>query len=89
MLEELAQPYTPDEVGAYVAEAAEHVGWHRDPDKAIATFNRPDCECLEDHDSLLHIVKGAVYIAATAPFTVGQIRDLVDNATAKVGWVKA
>lgn len=88
-LEEQGQLYVPSDVGILVTEAAEAVGWYRDPEKATATFNRPDCTCPNDHDSLLHIITQTVYIVGSHPTTVGQIRDLVDHATAKVGWVKA
>ncbi|WIF20548.1 hypothetical protein SEA_JFLIX2_57 [Rhodococcus phage Jflix2] len=88
-LEDKAEPYTPTDVGALVAEAAEAVGWHRDPEKAERTFNRPGCLCAHDHDGVLHIVSQSIFIVMQGPVTVGQLRDLIDDATAKVGWVKA
>lgn len=88
-LEEQGQPYTPTDAGVLVTEAAEAVGWYRDPEKAVHTFNRPGCTCAHDHDGLIHIVSHALFIVMQGPVTVGQLRDLIDNATARVGWVKA
>lgn len=87
--EQTGELYGPEDVAVLVTEAAEHVGWHRDPEKAVTTYNHAECTCAVDHDGLLHIVTKLIRLALTVPTTTEQLAEFVNTAAARVGWVKA
>ena len=87
--EKTHETYTPEIVGQAVAEAAAHIGWHRDPARAAKTFNNDACTCDLDHDSLEHIVGGTVKLSLSVPISIEDVRDFINTAAAAVGWVKA
>lgn len=88
-LEAEQRHYTPEEVGSIVEDAALYVGWHRDTDLAVKTYNGPDCTCEQDHDDLAHIVAVLLILALEGgTMTTSELIGHAERAAAAVGWVK-
>jgi hypothetical protein len=61
--------------------------------EARKTYNRPDCHCGEDHDSIKHIVHATLValrmgVFAAAPDPEQAASAAAEKAAADVGWVK-
>ncbi|AEV52023.1 hypothetical protein [Rhodococcus phage REQ1] len=88
--EATGEPTSAQQVAKDVAWAAEHVGWHRDPEKATRTFNVENCTCGEDHDGIEHLVKGTLLAYDIGAIqTADQLTRMFERVASETGWVKA